>query len=450
MTEKRYCNKQYLLSLVLFILALSSKPATVTLPAVFLILDWYPFRRIRSLKSFRDACFEKLPFIGLSLIVSVVTFLGEKAHGTMEPLVESSVAMRVLVAFKALMMYLWKMIAPINLIPFYPYPENISFLSFEYLSALTLVCGITTTCILMLKKLKIILAIWLYYLITLFPVLGIIKVRDLSMADRYTYLPSQGLFLLLGLAAAWVWAKTDSLKQWSPTVKGFTTAVAISLVISLSYATLKQIAVWRDSLTLFADAVRKLPDGALSHNNLGNAYLQQNRVGEAVNELATALKLKPNYGDAHYNLGVAYLQQNRLDEAANEFIAVLKLDPDYVDAHYNLGTAYLNQKRLDEAVNEFIIALKLKPDNAEAHNNIGAVYLHQNRVDEATNEFIIALKLKPDNAEARYNLGAAYLHQNRFDEAANEFIAVLKLKPDDAEARHNLEICYERMKPLKR
>ncbi len=410
--------KTYIMSLTFFVLALMSKPMAVSLPVVLLILDWYPLQRIRSLKSFGVACVEKLPFIVLSLISSIMTIMAQRTEGAMEMTVVVPLWARMLVAANAFVAYLVHMAAPVGLSTYYPYPEQhgVTLLSQRNLIAVLGVVGITAILLVMANKRRLWLSAWGYYAVTLIPVVGIVQVGSQSMADRYTYLPSLGPFLVIGLIAAWIWAKTDSLKQWGPTVKGFTTAVAISLVISLSYATLKRIAVWRDALTLYTDTVRKSPDAALPHNNLGIAYLKQNRLDKAVNEFITALKLEPALAEAHNNLGTLYLRQNRLDEAVNEFIAALKLKPDYADAHYNLGLVYMAQNRIDEAVNEFNIVVELKPDDAEAHNNLGAAYANQSRIDKAVNEFITALKLKPDYAEAR----------------------------------RNLEICYERMKTVRR
>ncbi|MGD0887444.1 MAG: tetratricopeptide repeat protein [Thermodesulfovibrionales bacterium] len=307
---------------------------------------------------------------------------------------------------------------PVDLSPYYPYPklQEVTLVSPQYLFSVIFVVGLTAILIVVAKKQKVWLSAWGYYVVTLVPVIGIIQVGSQAMADRYMYLPSLGPFLLIGLMAAWVWAKADSLKKWRPMVKGFIAAIAISLVISLSYATLKEITVWKDDLTLFTDTVRKSPNTARPHNNLGNAYVKQNRLDAAVHEFLTALNLDPDFAEAHTNLGTAYVKQNRLDAAVHEFLTALNLDPDFAEAHTNLGTAYVKQNRLDAAVHEFLTALKLDPDFAEAH----------------------------------YNLGTAYLMQNRLNEAAHEFLTALKLKPDFAEARNSLEFCYERMRTTKR
>ncbi|MGD0885186.1 MAG: tetratricopeptide repeat protein [Thermodesulfovibrionales bacterium] len=481
----RFFNRSYLVSLVFFVLALLSKPMAVSLPVVLLLLDWYPFQRIRSWKSFRDSGVEKLPFIVCGLISSTLTIMAQRTVGATGMMGFVPLRARMLVAANAFVDYLGKIAVPVGLSSYYPYPkgQEVTLVSPQYLIAVIFVVGLTAILLVAAKKQRVWLSAWGYYVVTLIPVIGIVQVGSQAMADRYMYLPSLGPFLLIGLIAAWVWAKADSLNQGSRTVKAVTIAVAISLVISLSYATLKRIAVWRDDFTLSTDMVRKSPDAAIphtnlgiaylkqnrlaeavhefhaalklmpdfaeAHNNLGNAYAKQNHLDEAVHEFLTALKLKSDFAEAHSNLGMAYAKQNRLEEAVHEFIAALKLRPDYAEAHYNLGNAYARQNRLEEAVHEFIASLKLRPDDARAHNDLGAIYMEQNRLEEAVHEFIAALEIKPDDSDAHYNLGAAYLNQNRLEEAIHEFITVLKLKPDDAEARHNLEICYERMKTMK-
>jgi Flp pilus assembly protein TadD len=445
-----FFNRYYLASLAFFVLALLSKPMAVSLPVVLLLLDWYPFQRIRSWKSFRDSGVEKLPFIVCSLISSTLTIMAQRTEGATGMMTFVPLWARMLVAAKAFVDYLGKIVVPVDLSSYYRYPmwQEVTLLSPQYIFAVIFVVGLTAILFVAAKKQRVWLSAWGYYVVTLIPVIGIIQVGSQAMADRYMYLPSLGPFLLIGLIAAWVWAKADSLRHWRPAVKGFTIALAISLVISLSYATLRQIALWRDDLTLFTDTVRKSPNTSIHHTNLGIAYLKQNRYDEAIREFITAVSLKPDDADAHYNLGIAYLKQNRYDEAIKEFTTAVSLRPDFAEAHYNLGTAYGKQNRYDEAIKEFIITVTLRPDFAEAYDGLGTAYLDQNRYDEAVNEFVTAVKLKPDDADAHYNLGIAYGRQNRLDEAVKEFIAVLKRKPDDAEAHTNLGIAYGKQNRL--
>jgi Flp pilus assembly protein TadD len=403
-----FSNKFYLASFIFFVLALLSKPMAVSLPVVLLMLDWYPFRRIRSLTSCVHSCVEKLPFLACSLLSSILTIMAQKGAMTMMTFVP--LRERILVAAKAIQAYLTGMAAPVGLNAYYPYPsqQDITLLSPHYLFAVIFVIGITVIFLVAAKKQMLWLSAWGYYVVTLIPVIGIVQVGGQSMADRYTYLPSLGPFFIVGIIAAWAWAKTDSLKRRRVTVKGLTIFMSISIVISLSYITVRQIAVWRDSLTLFTDMVRKSPGAAMPHDNLGATYLDQNRVDKAINEFTAALKIMPDYANAHYNLGTAYAKQNRLREAVTEFKAALRISPDYAEAHNNLGVAYADQNRLLEAVAEFNAALRIKPDYAEAHNNLGIAYGVQNRLREAVAEFNAALRIKPDYAEARYNLGITY------------------------------------------
>jgi tetratricopeptide (TPR) repeat protein len=280
------------------------------------------------------------------------------------------------VAAKAFVDYLGKIAVPVDLSPYYPYPklQEVTLVSSQYLFAVIFVVGLTAILLVAAKKQRVWLSAWGYYVVTLIPVIGIVQVGSQAMADRYMYLPSLGPFLLIGLIAAWVWAKADSGRQWRPMVKGLIAAIAISLVISLSYATLRQIAVWKDALTLSADMVRKSPDAATPHYNLGNAYAKQNRLDEAIIEYNTALSLEPDDAEVHNNLGTAYLRQNRLEEAVHEFLTALKLEPDHAMAHNNLGIAYLSQNRLEEAANEFNIVLELEPDNFMARNFLEFCY----------------------------------------------------------------------------
>ena len=200
-TKSHFLNKLYLLSIGFYILALLSKPMAISLPAVLLILDWHPFKRIRSVRLFALAFVEKLPFIVLSLIDVMLNM--HEVKGWKPLTIPTLLSGRLLVAFKSIIVYLWKMVLPLNLIPYYPYPKNIAPFSKEYLFSIILVIVITVVCFIMAKKQKLFLSVWGYYVLTLVPVLGIVPLAGASMADRYTYLPSIGPFLLIGLSAAY-------------------------------------------------------------------------------------------------------------------------------------------------------------------------------------------------------------------------------------------------------
>jgi hypothetical protein len=241
-----FFDNHYLGTLGLFILALLSKPMAVSLPAVLLILDWYPFNRIRSGRMYWAACVEKLPFFALSLASSVVTVLAQRAEGSMTLTDVVPLSTRLLVAAKSLTAYLGNMALPLDLAPFYPYPKSASILSVEYLLPLVLAAAITVAAVIMARKQALLPAAWSYYVVTLLPVLGIIQVGGQEMADRYTYLPSLGPFVLVGTGAAWAWEHGQALLRWGAVTRGaclFTAALALGF---LSYATVVQTGIWRN------------------------------------------------------------------------------------------------------------------------------------------------------------------------------------------------------------
>ena len=244
----RFLHKQYLFSFGFFVLALLSKPMAVTLPAVLLIIDWYPYRRTHSVRTFMENFKEKLPFFFLSLLSSVVTILAQSSGKALVPLEYSTVASRLVIGAKALILYLYKVISPVHLIPFYPYPEHVSLLSFYYSFFVLLVIGIAAASIAAARKQKIWLAIWLYYVITLLPVLGIIRVGAQSMADRYAYLPTLGHFILAGLGVAVLFEKVFDLLKRKILAKALVSVMSGLAVILLSYATISQIGIWKSSI----------------------------------------------------------------------------------------------------------------------------------------------------------------------------------------------------------
>ena len=292
----------------------------VTLPVVLLILDWHPFDRIRSLKTFQAACVEKLPFFVLSLASSIVTVFAQKAGGALSSIAATPLPTRVLVAAKALIAYLGKMIWPLNLVPYYPYPETASFASWEYFAPVALAAGITVLCVVLaIKKRKVWLAAWGYYVVTLVPVLGIVQVGGQSMADRYTYLPSLGPFLVMGLGAAWLWEKAPAQKKLGPFVKLFIGVAAACMVFFLSFATIEQTGVWKNSLSLWTYVIAKEPEVSLAYNNRGLTYDEMGRFDLAIEDFDRAIALAPSDHQAYSNRGMLYGKMGRFDKAIEDF-----------------------------------------------------------------------------------------------------------------------------------
>ncbi len=278
----------------------------------------------------------------------------------------------------------------------------------------------------------------LWFFITLSIESSIIPIRDVIFEHRL-YLPSVGAIIAFSSAVFYVldYAKT----KLSPLQA--TCVLLLLTVAPLSITAYQRNFVWKNEGTLWGDVVRKSPEKARGHTNLGLVYYHQGRLEEAVKEYTTAIRLQPDYAEAHNNLGLVYYLQGRVEEAIAEYMTALRLTNGFPKAHNNLGAAYFKQGRMDEAIQEYMTALKLKPDDADPHNNLGNTYATQGRLEEAIKEYTAALKLKPDFPEVHHNLGIVYATQGRLDEAIKEYMAALKLKPDYAEAHYNLGNTYK-------
>jgi hypothetical protein len=336
----RLFNKRHLITLGFFILALLSKPMAVTLPAVLLILDWYPFGTLRSVKTFWTAIVAKLPFVTLSLASSVMAISAQKAEGALLSADSVSMSIRFPVAAKSLIAYLGKMLLPVDLVPLYPYPRDVSLFSIEYLAAILLVTGITAACVVLAKKQQVWLAAWGYYVLTLIPVLGIIQVGNQAMADRYTYLPSLGPFLIAGLYAAGIAEKVRTWKRGGMLTKAVIVPIAILAVAGLSVLTIQQTAVWRNSLGLWTYVIDKEPERfPLAYNNRGMVFLKSGQLDKAISDFDRAITLDPQYAKAYYNRGLAYDMLGRLDQAILNYKKTIALNPFYYEAYYYLDQA---------------------------------------------------------------------------------------------------------------
>ncbi len=335
---RRGLKRHYLLSLAFFILALLSKPMAVSLPAVLLILDWHPFERIKSFKTFLTVFAEKLPFVALSIILSILTIKAQKTSLT--PLLYLPLESRALVAGKSFMVYLLKMIFPLHLTPFYPYPQNIS-LSLEYLGAIAMFIGITTASAVAAKNQKLWLSVWCYYVVTLIPVIGIIQVGSQSMADRYIYLPSIGPFLIMGFVAAWVYEKVNMSVKWEKILRIIITFALILVFVSLSCLTFKQIGIWKNGLDLWSYVIEQEP-GKIppAYYNRGNIFAKRGLYDKAIEDYNSAIKINPGHFKSYTNRGIVYALTGKYDKAMADFNKGILLNNNDAEAFLNRGTLY--------------------------------------------------------------------------------------------------------------
>jgi len=438
--------KTYFFSLVFFALALLSKPMAMTLPAVMLILDFVLSDRVGSARSFKTALFEKLPFIALSLASAVVTVIAQKSGGAVKTLALYPLSTRVLVGFKAVVMYMWKMVFPAKLLPFYAYPTGVSITSPEYLAPVILVVSLTTVCILFLKRRPVLTSVWIYYLVTLAPMLGFIQVGNQGMADRYTYLPGLGFFLLAGPAAAWVRTKAYSLISRRAAVNGVIAVLSLSLLASLAFLTVKQIALWKDSITLWTYVIENATNrSAAPYINRGLAYREAGRPDLALADFNSAIAAEPGAADAYNNRGITLKETGRFEDAVKDFGTAIRLDPSGYISYYNRGSTLKDAGQYGPALADFDKALALNPAYAVAYAGRGLIYEQEGRPDRALEEFNAAVGADPLFAGAYVDRGLIFEQTGLPDRALADFNTAIRIDPYSDEAYNNRGLALEAM-----
>lgn len=431
-TYVRYAERpnrgRYALVLLCFCLGLMSKPMIVTLPFLLLVLDAWPLRRFS-----RAAAIEKIPMFAIAAVSAAATFLVQQSNGGVKEVARLPLGLRMENALVSCALYCLKTIWPSGLAVFYPYPAGFPW--WMVAAAGLAIVIVTALALRWFRSAPYLAAGWIWFLVTLAPVIGLVQVGAQARADRYMYVPMAGLAIMLA------WGAADLARRWPAATRPIV-AVAITTCLAAAAVSAAQIQYWRNSETLFQHALDVTTDNYLAEHNLGSYLLAAGRLSEAVPHLEAALRIRPESAPSRSDLASALAQTpGRLPEAIIQYQAALRLLPDSAILHHNLASALAKfPERLPEAIAEYQAALRIRPDYAEAHNNLGLVLAAiPGRLPEAIAEYRAALRVQPDYAEAHYNLGVALSKTSGgLAEAAAEFESSLRLNPDSAEAHNNL------------
>jgi Tfp pilus assembly protein PilF len=350
---------RYIAALLFFFLGLMTKPMLVTLPFALLLFDYWPLGRLNFKKhlypvsyphkniSFFDLIIEKIPFFVFTAASSVVTVYAQRSGGSVASLEVFPLGVRIANAVVAYVSYIAKMFWPVNLNAFYPHSYSLPMWQVAATASL----------------LPYLLVGWLFYLGTLFPVIGLIQVGEQAMADRYTYVPLIGIFIILA------WGLTDLLKKWRYQKIGVVLGAAL-LLPALMVTTWLQVRHWSNNIEFYEHIIKVTDNNFMAHYNLGVFLADHDQVGEAIGHYRKALSIKPGHANANNNLANALMIKGKSGEAIQYYTNALKRAPDDPEIHNNFGVALLHTGKIEQAIHHFHTALKIRPNYIEARQNL--------------------------------------------------------------------------------
>jgi Flp pilus assembly protein TadD len=402
---------RYSAALAAFALGLMAKSMLITLPFVLLLLDYWPLER----KISSHLLFEKIPFFALSIISSVITFLVMKSGGLVININQVSLNNRIANVFLSYVRYIGKMFWPQNLAVFYPFDANLFPLWKISLCALFLF-AISAFVLRLRKNYGCLLTGWFWFIGTLIPVIGLIQVGSQSYADRYTYIPYIGLFIMIAWSVPQLLAK-------SPHRKIVLAVTMLTALITLGIYAYKQTTFWNNSSTLFSHALEVTNDNYVAHSCLGQELYRQGKFAPAIEHLNKALQIRPNYIYPIISLGCIETDRGDLKQAIDYFQKALNLKSDSADAHTNLATALQKCGRFNDAIVHIRRSLQIEPDNPATMNNLAWLFATCSDPNYRSPAEAIHLAQQACRATAYVNpemldtLAAAFASAGRFNEA---------------------------------
>ncbi len=413
--KKNNKSRYYIYSLVLFAFSLLSKSAAVTLPVVLLLIDFFTKRKLRF-----NLILEKIPFFLFSIAFGITAILSQGERGAIQDLTPMfSIFERLMIASYSLMMYILKLFVPIKLAAMYPYPHRIdSMLPAEYLIAPFFVLIIAVLVFIYRKRNNYLIFGTLFFLVTISIVLQLLPVGGAIMAERYTYMPYVGLFLILGYAYVFVIdGKSGLRKKLKPVVN----VVIVLFVLMLSYMSFERIKAWKDGEVLFTDELQKYPDLPFALNNRGYLYYKYHEdYNKALKDYSRCIALDSTFHRALSNRGVLFFNTQRYKEAIRDFTNALKYRPDNTDALIGRANTLSYLGSFAESITDYDKYLQLKPDDDKAYMWRGIAKFRTNKFDEAVKDFDISIGMMPSFYEPYYWKGLTYLEKRDWQNALSD------------------------------
>jgi len=485
--------KNYLAVLMFFVLGLMAKPMLVTLPFVLLLLDCWPLQRLQQKKSIqgirtevtkplsankrkgksgrkqtsgslpaldpgsstagavqtvvkeeepaddkyqwalvRPLILEKIPLLVLAALSCTVTFIAQQKGGAVKSIGVFPPVVRITNGFVCYVIYIGKTIWPSNLAVFYPHPGLRPL--WQVLGAVLFLGAITFAVIRTAKRLPYLAVGWLWFASTLVPVIGIVQVGDQAMADRYTYIPLIGLFVMAA------WGIPELMKKWQPTRpprKEALFALPASILACLLIVTWTQVGYWRNSIALYDHALKVTNPNDTIYDNRGDANYCLGNLREAISDYDRAIEINPKYAGSYINRGNAYGKLGDQRQAISDYDRAIEINPEHARAYSDRGAAYGALGNQRQAISDYNRAIEINPKYADAFNNRGAAYGELGNHRQAISDYNRAIEINPEYAEAYYNRGLAYGRLGDHRQAISDYDRAIEINPKYADAFSN-------------
>lgn len=430
-----YTNKgglcRYLFVILCFALGLTAKPMLVTVPIVLLILDFWPLQN-PCRKTIARLITEKIPLLVLSLASCVVTYRVQQGGGSM--MVNLPLHFRISNALFSYVNYIGKMLYPVKLGVLYPY--SIDRPVWHVIAACLLLLTITGFAVYGYRRYPWLAAGWCWYLVTLFPVIGIVQVGLQASADRYTYLPSIGITIAL----AWGIAHLTETWPFRKILSGISICLPAAVLI---VATRVQLTYWKDAAALFEHTLAVTENNVIMHSNLAVALERQNRMDLAMEHAQKAIRIQPESLDANNNMAIILIQQQQYQQAAMYAQKALQIQPNNFKAHNTMAVILAQNNQLDQAISHLQAALDSQPDDIESNNNMAAILNQRRQFDQAWPYLIKVLQIQPDNSEANITMADILIERQQYEQAALCLDRILPTDSNRAEAYYRTGIILE-------
>ena len=424
----------YWLVVLFFVLGLMAKPMLVTLPFVLLLCDFWPLRRLCSARDVWPLVLEKLPLLAMSAASSAVTFLAQRSVGAVETLDYLPLGTRFINALVSYAKYILMLFYPADLALYYPYDKTIA--TWQVAGSVLLLIAVTAVCIVQIRKRPFLLMGWLWYLGTLVPVIGILQVGSQSLADRYTYVPYLGLFIMV------VWGASSLADEQGFRRRAFGVAATVAVLV-LSGLSIRQVSHWQNNETLYRHTLSVTTNNSLIEHNLCHYFVMEDRLDEAEPLCRQAIEHNPNYNEPYNTLGILEFKRGDFAEAEKDFQEAIDRSPTYVFPFVNMAQAQSRQGKAAEAESTLSKAVALNqgapnPVFADALSDIATAYAAQSNYEKSAENLKRLIYLRPNDVQAHSRLALTLYMSKNFEESESEAQKALSLDLKNADAWNTL------------